>query len=285
MEYFIEYYDVISLMFNFLTIEEICNLMYLSKKCYQVLTNNCTYKEPIKILEKHYHPNFLKWLSKFKNNTLPVQKIIGNVMSISIDIKKRLSKCNLPYLKTLHLRYCRITDDLLPYLSNLTNLVELDLSSCKKITDNGFVYLSNLTNLKILSLNNCNITDTGLSYLSNLTNLQILNLGECYEITDDGLVYLSNLTNIQELCLRSCNITDAGLLYLSNLIDLNKLNLNLCERITDDGLVYLSNLKNLKMLDLTDCHNTTYTGAVDLKNVLHNLDILYMQLGRNIYST
>ena len=64
------------------------------------------------------------------------------------------------------IRYSRYGDyNGIQYLSSLSNLRQLNLSVCSKITDNGIQYLSSLSNLIQLDLRACsNITDNGLQY-------------------------------------------------------------------------------------------------------------------------
>ena len=60
----------------------------------------------------------------------------------------------------------------------LINITFLDLSYCKKLTDEGFSYISTLTKITTLDISQCKkLTDIGLiPLLSQLTTITTLNL-------------------------------------------------------------------------------------------------------------
>lgn len=77
-------------------------------------------------------------------------------------------------------------------LNNLTNLEEISISYCDKLTD--ISALENLSNLKNIAINGTSISD--ISTLSKLPNLTYLNL-RCNEITNPEVLNdLENLTNL-----------------------------------------------------------------------------------------
>lgn len=83
-----------------------------------------------------------------------------------------------------------INDKVLENLSFSVNCININLSGCSDITDNGLRYLANCTTIDLSACKR--ITDSGLRYLVNCT----INLRNCNKITDDGLKYLTNCTTI-----------------------------------------------------------------------------------------
>jgi internalin A len=68
-----------------------------------------------------------------------------------------------------------VTDDGLPHLRGLTNLVKLSLRSTR-VADAGLAHLKGLTNLTTLDLSSTQVTDAGLAHLKGLTKLLLLDL-------------------------------------------------------------------------------------------------------------
>jgi Leucine Rich repeat len=115
---------------------------------------------------------------------------------------------NLSNLTCLDVYCCNwITDTTLSYLDKLKSL-----TICSdNITNEGLKYLTNIKNLNITSCEQ--IDDDGLKYLSNVT---ILNIKYCPKITTLGISYL---TNIEVLIISiSQNIDYDSLLKLNSLL-------------------------------------------------------------------
>jgi Leucine-rich repeat (LRR) protein len=129
------------------------------------------------------------------------------------------------------------------YISKLTALRELKVTSIH-ITDNGIKHISqSLTSLEILSLTGCGhfITDAGLKSLANLTSIHTLYLACFHKITDNGLKSLSTLTRLHKLDVFRCKqITENGLKSLSSLIALKR---PITMRSEVEGLWIFENLK------------------------------------------
>lgn len=66
---------------------------------------------------------------------------------------------------------------LLLFSSGMTNLKELDLSRCSKITDTGIRHLTSIPILEHLWIPETGVTNDGVILLSSLTNLSVLDLG------------------------------------------------------------------------------------------------------------
>jgi hypothetical protein len=125
-------------------------------------------------------------ITLFKN--LTKFDINNNVYIIDKDVK------GLPSTLTkLNLSGGKISNEGLKFLS--TNITDLDLSSCEKLDDNGFVLFKNYKLIKLNLSDIKSITDVTLYNLP--STLTELDLTGCVNITDEGLKYLfTNLTNL-----------------------------------------------------------------------------------------
>lgn len=101
-----------------------------------------------------------------------------------------------------------ITDESIQPLSDIKNLIDLDLSKTS-ITDEGLATISGLNNLTRLDLNNTAVTDDGLKHVAGLTNLVYLNLYGT-AVTDAGLEHLKGLESLQKLFLWQSQVTKEG---------------------------------------------------------------------------
>lgn len=102
-------------------------------------------------------------------------------------------------------------EKLINELSGLQQLVMLNLSENRNISDNGLRSLHRLTNLQILNLSSVGLTNAGMAHLSVLSRLENLDLSFCNRITDPGLKALRSLPNLTTLNLQGCvKVTTAG---------------------------------------------------------------------------
>jgi hypothetical protein len=84
----------------------------------------------------------------------------------------------------------KVTDEGLPALAALPWLFSLNLSSCG-LSNSGMPALAALTGLRRLNLSYCNrITDLGLKSIGNLPNLEYLDLQGCVKISHGGIARL-----------------------------------------------------------------------------------------------
>jgi hypothetical protein len=194
----------------------------------------------------------------------------------SADLQLVITTC--PNCETLDLHNIDMTDADLKHLADrFVHLKSLNLSGCKRITDQGLKHLQALTSLQSLNLYECNqMTDQGLAHLQALTSLQSLNLSWCKQITDQGLVHLQALTSLQSLGLSWCEkITDQGLKHLQALASLQSLDLSCCNQITDQGLKHLQALVCLQSLNLSWCKQITDQGLAHLQALI-SLQAVYL---------
>jgi hypothetical protein len=104
-------------------------------------------------------------------------------------------------------------------------LQHLDLSSCRKLTDDAVQHLSSLTVLQYLDLSGCeNLTDGAVQHLLSLTALQHLNLSRCRNLTNGAVQHLLSLTALKYLDLSYCGkITRGAVQQLASLTALHHL--------------------------------------------------------------
>ena len=93
-------------------------------------------------------------------------------------------------------------------------------------TPTGLNAVRHLAHLEQLDLSRCRrISDQGLAELVGLAALESLNLSEAREISDQGLAHLSHRESLKELDLSHTLITDTGLTSLKGLSQLRSLRL------------------------------------------------------------
>ena len=117
------------------------------------------------------------------------------------------------------IRIRSIDDEMLETLvremSSCEQVVSLNLSENRKITDQGVAHLKQLKYLVDLNLSSCGITNTGLEHVAVLSRLVRLNLSYCNRITDQGIRLLKPLANLRYLDLQGCiKVTHSGLVKI-----------------------------------------------------------------------
>ncbi|KAL3635691.1 hypothetical protein CASFOL_020238 [Castilleja foliolosa] len=152
------------------------------------------------------------------------------------------------YLHSLILADChRINNSAVWSLTGMTNLKELDLSRCSKVTDDGIRHLLSVPSLEKLCISETGVTADGVAMLSSLTNLLVLDLGGL-PVTDSALSSLQALTKLQHLDLWGSEISNQGAVLLKMFPSLSFLNL---------GWTYVTNLPDLCSLACINMSNCT----------------------------
>jgi hypothetical protein len=96
-------------------------------------------------------------------------------------------------------------------LSSLAPLRMLDLAENRNITDEGIQHLKKLTQLTELNLSSCSIHNIAIESLASLPRLQRLNLSYCNRLNDGAIKPLQRLDRLTYLDLLGClKITQAG---------------------------------------------------------------------------
>lgn len=177
----------------------------------------------------------------------------------------------LPKLRTINLRYAKVTDAGLAELVHCGSLTELVLAGTQ-VSDAGLPHLMKLPRLDTLFLgfhshgDGANITDEGLKTVGKLVNLRLLDLSGT-KISGEGLAHLKDLKNLKTLHLESTDVSEADLTYLEPFKSLEWLSLHDEGRITDVAAEHLARLKSLRHLDVH--FNITDKGVASLASLPH----------------
>jgi F-box and leucine-rich repeat protein 14 len=198
-----------------------------------------------------------------------------------------------PELRQLELGGCwSVTDNgLASLLAPLSHLQRLKLVRCTKISDVGLAAIATTfarRALLQLDLSGCaEITDDGLGHLAAaLPSLTHLLLNWCPAITDRGMGHIAVLSRLEQLKLGGggSSITDAGLALIACLSQLRHLSILCCTGITDRSLACLTSLRLLRHLELGACHGVTNDGVacLDVFPRLQHLTLMYCPCITNI---
>lgn len=94
----------------------------------------------------------------------------------------------------------------------IKQLTYLNLSENRKITDKGCEYISRLSDLSHLNLSSCDISNAGLKTISLMKSLKSLDITFCNRVTDAGILFLRALTGLEFLDLQGLpKITNGSL--------------------------------------------------------------------------
>lgn len=112
-------------------------------------------------------------------------------------------------------RIRNINDDelrtLLREIGGCAYLRLLNLSENRKITDLGMKYLTALTQITMLNISSCDITNAGLAHLTTLSRLEWLDISYCNRLTDACVRTLRSFPNLTYLTLQGCSkMTNGG---------------------------------------------------------------------------
>ena len=122
----------------------------------------------------------------------------------------------VPPDQEVSIRLRNITDqDLLeitPQLSMLRGLVALNLSENRNVTDQGMGYIATLTQLRELNLSSCSLTNPGIEHLKAFMRLSRLDISYCNRLTDPAVKSLHKLPALTYLDVKGCvKLTNGGL--------------------------------------------------------------------------
>ena len=170
-------------------------------------------------------------------------------------------------LKRLTLSYCKhLSDRLMYHMAEYAadRLVELDLTRCTGVTDQGFAYWSMkpFTSLRRLNLSDCTfLTDRAMISLAGTAKeLEDLNLSFCCALTDVSVQVLSlGCRKLKNLDMAYCGsaVSDASLSMIAlHLHELESLSVRGCVRVTRSGVdTVLMGCVKLTKLNITQCRN------------------------------
>ena len=209
-------------------------------------------------------------LLRFKN----LRSLSWNIApSILVEVA---SWTELKNLEALEVSNSDIDDDLLRGLSGATQINDLTLRHCDKVTDDGVAHLTKIEGLKRLVLwDGTLLTDRALEHFAKLKDLQSLQLTHWGRITDVGLEHLTRLTRLESVSIdRDVALTAKGLGRLGKLQSLKDISCTFSS-LDDSGLEALGRIATLEILCLFDLKNVTDKGLRHLKG-LKELRLLYV---------
>ena len=166
-------------------------------------------------------------------------------------------------LRSLNIEFTNITGETLSdYKGTLPCLENLNMTSCKQLTDKGLLQILQLCGSRPRSLDIRNTNTTG-EYLSDykgtLPCLENLNIKQ---LTDKGLLKILQLcgSTLRSLNISYTNITGENLSeYKGTLLCIENLNMSFCYKLTDRGLLQILKLCGSTLRSL-DIEGTNITG-------------------------
>ncbi len=193
-----------------------------------------------------------------RQDILDLQPVLKNVKVLDTSnnlIMNEDFEVMVPYLtqlEQLDLSSNLIPDETLSYLRGLTQLLELNLSGCTRISLSGIQHLSALLpQLQVLNLSGCNVVDfMAAMYLARFTQLRELNLSDCISVRWQFLEQLAKLPQLQVLDISNNQAVD------------------------DTDLRTLERCTQLRRLDVRGTHVTS-AGIAALQVALPDLEISY----------
>lgn len=108
------------------------------------------------------------------------------------------------------------TDDQLEALARIgfTNLTEVVLTACPKVTDKGITSLLRVSTLKGLGLRGTSVGDAGCREIASKMTLKYINLPNCRLVTVDGLLALAQSETIEYMGFSLGELTQGDLLHI-----------------------------------------------------------------------
>ena len=260
----------------------LANIRYLSNATFTKIAKTCANLENLSLAGC---PILFHSKSYIGDKVAGISTANSAVLTFEV-IKKYITQLT-PSLTGLDLSNTGITNEAVYNLITIPDLKlkELNLSSCKELTDKAIGTVCNfqrgIENINIS--NNEGLTDVALVSISeNLQGLTCLSVGKLDQLTEESVTRLSQLKKLQKVDLSSCvKVTNEGLIkslcgpYRENLLHLN---ISGCIKVADGFLVQLTTAAtNLIHLDvsytgITDC--SLYVIAAKLK-YLRQLNLAY----------
>ncbi len=158
-----------------------------------------------------------------------------------------------PLLENIALVGCALlSDSSLFSLTQLQQLISLNLSFCQGISDSGFAHLVRLRSVLKLGLQSTQISSAGVRALGQLPALTRLSLRECKQIDDSHCADLCRVESLRELDLACSSLSDAGAMQLAILPALVELDVS-STRVSATGAVELLRSRRLRVLNLSGC--------------------------------
>jgi len=181
----------------------------------------------------------------------------------------------VPHLQILSVENSGFDDSCLRMLQDIT-INSLCVSDCDELTNHSFQYLSSLSCLQCLDISsNSNVDDETMCYIVALRMLVELNISYT-SVTDKGVhVLFRNVkSSIRKFKIQHSGITDDGLLFICDNTELLSLDISQND-FSLKGMLYLCHLESLECLDITEIDDPLFGKNMHLVLLkLKNLKVL-----------
>lgn len=211
----------------------------------------------------------------------------------------------LTKLQRINLSHSTLEDQDLEMLLNChTSLKSLNLSYCKKVTDEGLKRLASHKNLKTLVLRDIAVSPETLMLFSHVTKFHLSDIKsfsnehlraigtltclEClkissgfsrynshYTVSDDGIRHLVNLSKLTSLDISRNSFKDAALVHVAQLAHLTSLNISFSD-YEDEGIKHLAPLVKLTTFNAKNCRYSEH--VLEVVKQFSNLRTLSLSL-------
>lgn len=163
---------------------------------------------------------------------LPIRRLLASYTEITDEALRHIGQ--LKELESLDIDGCQgVTSDGLKYICDLPNLRSLHLKHIRKLDDRVAPYLSKMKKLERVLLESTRVGDETLKAIENLPIGEI-RLGDCNNVTDRGLESLARLRDTHVIDVGSKHVTHEGFARLANRFDnIIRVRLDGCTRIGD----------------------------------------------------
>ena len=192
---------------------------------------------------------------------------------VTADGYKHLAE--IKTLKRIRAAQTNFDDKCLEAIAGMSQLEQLDLQDCNRVTESGLAALAKFPKLRNLRLWGPTITDNVLGHVKDAQELRALSL-EQSAIGKDGLAHIAGLPNLTELKLYGSNNVDVDAIeQIKGMTKLTSLDLRSTSAVSR-AMTHLTGLTALKELDLSE----TAVGDKGLAEIarLENLEDLNLWL-------
>ncbi len=181
------------------------------------------------------------------------------------DVEEPLGDNDVAQL--LQIRGSELTDQDLKRICTNSDLRELDLSGCNRLTNAGFTSFSKLERLESLNLSGCHrLSGTVFEEMAGIQTLRRLDISSTKFNVREVAEYLKKIPNLEWLVLRGG--ATAKTLGLGELTGLTHLDIS-GGKITDADLAPLATLTKLKYLNANGSRNYHSNGGLSNKGLKH----------------
>eukprot|EP00866_Antonospora_locustae_P000725 jgi/Antlo1/725/515 len=239
----------------------------------------------LKVLNCSIEPGTItKHMQSLKNNLVDLD-VTWNENMDNNDWK---TAGEMTRLKTLNISGCSIrAGTIAMHMQTLkNNLVELDISWNRKLSDEDWKTVGEMTKLEKLKMQDCNVKPgTITNYMQSLkNNLVELDVTGNRNLSDEDWKTVGEMKKLEKLKMQDCNVKPGTITkhmqgLKSNLVELDvSMNANL----SNEDWKTVGEMTRLKMLNIKCCNVQAGTITKHMKNQKNNLVELDVSLNRNL---